>query len=845
MDNLGYVKGTLFAGLLITENQGWAANATAPVKVSNYVIPSVFANALYQGMSVPVFIRYEGDNSTQRSQQKIADAILTIKDNEFRLNQIALSDLPERTELSPQIKSLLNEMQDKSIGDGQRVYINKDASLSLDTRSFYLELTVNRAAMQAAILPRTNMLGESTAQNLSSVLNYSMGSYYNKYENTDSASSYLTLDNTWSLREHHLNFNGSLYGIGTGNQQGKLYRSMYERDYQGRRFAMGMVDTWNLQSIASMSALNSSRIYGISYGNKSSSQTQDNTLALVPVTVFLPAAGEVHVYRDGKLLSIQNFSMGSYELDTSRLPFGIYNVDIQVVVNGRVVSSRTANINKTFARKSSVTGDLSWQNFGGSLEYNKMDYRHKYNINYGTRNTWIAGIAAATSQPWLSGVNLKTTLYGFDNNGVNETEANVIFNNAFSFNQQGLLATDGSWQSTSTFNMSLPDGYGNLWGSRQYSSIGNALPMQQNDYVTVGANANLRKIAPFLGTLSVSRTNNKYTGSTYTNVDYDQSLLANRYATVTLRVGIQNYQYNNHENLRDKYVNIDISIPFSTWLSTGVSSQNGNMLANATLRKSFDNSAITQVGASVSKQIKQNKNDDSRYRSDDYAANGYVSYNTKYNAGTVSVSRSSQHSSNYSLSSQGSVAWTEKNVYVGKGTQTAGLVVNTNFSGKGRMMAQINGQNYPLTGKSNFISLPPYAEYKVELMNDKNSEDSVDIVNGRRNKVVLYPGNVSVINPEVKQLVTVFGRVKDRRGGYYANADIHNHIGKTRTDELGEFAMDVDKRYPVITLVDKFGGICEVDLDLTEAKGAVWVGEIPCEIQQQTASVTGDVKNVY
>ncbi len=161
------------------------------------------------------------------------------------------------------------------------------------------------------------------------------------------------------------------------------------------------------------------------------------------------------------------------------------------------------------------------------------------------------------------------------------------------------------------------------------------------------------------------------------------------------------------------------------------------------------------------------------------------------------------------------------------------------------MMAQINGQNYPLTGKSNFISLPPYAEYKVELMNDKNSEDSVDIVNGRRNKVVLYPGNVSVINPEVKQLVTVFGRVKDRRGGYYANADIHNHIGKTRTDELGEFAMDVDKRYPVITLVDKFGGICEVDLDLREAKGAVWVGEIPCEIQQQTASVTGDIKNVY
>lgn len=845
MSNRAYLKGTLFAGLILTINQGWSANSSAPVKVGNYVIPAVFASALYQGMTVPVFIRYEGDESMQRSQQKIADAILTIKDAEFSLNQITINDLPERTQLSPHIKALLEGLQDKGIGDGQRVMINKNASLTLDTRSFYLELTVSREALQAAILPRTNILGDSTAQDLSSVLNYSLGSYYNKYGNNDNASSYLTLDNTLSLREHHLNINGSLYGIGTGNQQGELYRTMYERDYQGRRLAMGMVDTWNLQSIASMSALNSSRIYGMSYGNKSSTQIEDNTLSLVPVTVFLPAAGEVHIYRDGKLLSIQNFSMGSYELDTSHLPFGIYNVDIQIVVNGRVVGSRTANINKTFSRKSSITGDFSWQMFGGSLEYKKMDYRHHNNINYGQQNTWIAGVAAATRQPWLSGVDLKTTLYGFDQNGVNQTEANVIFNNALSFNQQGLIGTDGSWQSISTANLSLPEGYGNVWMSRQYSAIGDRLPLQQNDYVTVGGTANLKKFGSFLGTLTVSRSNNKYTGNTYTNVDYEQSLLANRYASVSLRAGVQNYQYDSGENLRDKYINIDVSIPFATWFSTGVSSQNGNMLANATLRKRFDNSPVTQVGASLSKQLKQKNENAKGYRSDDYAANGYLGYDTKYNAGTLSVSRSAQRNSNYNLSSQGSLAWTKNTIYAAKGTQSSGLVVNTNFSEQGNMIAQINGQNYPLSGKRNFISLPPYTEYKVELMNDKNSEDSVDIVSGRRSSVVLYPGNVSTINPEIKQLITVFGRVKDSRGGYYANADIHNHIGKTRTDEQGEFAMDVDKRYPVITLTDKFGGLCEADLDLKGAKGAVWMGDISCEIQQQTASLKGNVENVY
>ncbi|HGM5492464.1 TPA: TcfC E-set like domain-containing protein [Serratia fonticola] len=844
MDNLGYVKGTLFAGLLLTVNQAWAASPITPVRVNNYVIPAIFANALYQGMTVPVFIRYAGDNNTQRSQQKIADAILTIKDNEFQLNQVTLSELPERTELSSQLKTLLATLQNKSIGDGNNIYLNKDASLSLDTRSFYIELTVNREAMQAVIIPRTNMLGESTSKQLSSVLNYSIGSYYNKYANTDNASSYLTLDNTWSLREHHLNLNGSVYGIGTGNQKSELYRTMYERDYQGHRFAMGMVDTWNLQSIASMSALNSSRIYGMSFGNKSSSQLEDNTLSLTPITVFLPAAGEVHVYRNDKLLSIQNFSMGSYEIDTSRLPFGIYDVNVQVIVNGRVVSSRTANINKTYARNSSVTGNLSWQLFGGALEYNKMDYRRHSNINYGKKDTWIAGIATATSQPWLSGTNLKTTLYGFDNNGVNETEANFIFSDALSFNQQVLLATDSSWQGISTLNLSVPGGYGNIWSSRQYGHIGDQLPVQQADYFTVGATANLRKIAPFLGTLTVSRTNNKYTNNTYTNLDYDQSLFSNRYASVSLRTGIQSYQYDNDRNLRDKYINIDISIPFSTWLSTGISSQNGNMLANATLRKRFDDSPITDVGVSVSKRIKQNNDSDNSYTSDNYAANGFASYDTKYNAGTVSVSRSSEHSSNVSLSSQGSLAWSQKDFYLGKGGQSAGLVVNTNFSEDSKMIAQINGQPYELSGKSNFINLPPYAEYNVELMNDKNSKDSVDIVSGRRNKLILYPGNVSIINPEIKQLVTVFGRVKNNQGSYYANTDIHNHIGKTRTDNNGEFAMDVDKRYPTITLIDSSGGICEADLDLKNSRGAMWIGEVLCEVQQQTASRTGVVDNV-
>ena len=80
-------------------------------------------------------------------------------------------------------------------------------------------------------------------ESLSNVLNYNFGTYYNDYHNGSSTRSYLTVDNTTSLREHHININGSFYGIGDSNGTSKLYRAMYERDYDGYRLALGMLDT--------------------------------------------------------------------------------------------------------------------------------------------------------------------------------------------------------------------------------------------------------------------------------------------------------------------------------------------------------------------------------------------------------------------------------------------------------------------------------------------------------------------------------------------------------------------------------------------------------------------------
>ncbi len=98
----------------------------------------------------------------------------------------------------------------------------------------------------------------------------------------------------------------------------------------------------------------------------------------------------------------------------------------------------------------------------------------------------------------------------------------------------------------------------------------------------------------------------------------------------------------------------------------------------------------------------------------------------------------------------------------------------------GQISAKINGRIFPLNGKRNYLPLSPYGRYEVELQNSKNSLDSYDIVSGRKSHLTLYPGNVAVIEPEVKQMVTVSGRIRAEDGTLLANARINNHIGRTR-----------------------------------------------------------------
>ncbi|HBX8248768.1 TPA: hypothetical protein MIH49_25120 [Klebsiella pneumoniae] len=636
-----------------------SAAAAGAQQIGGVIIPQAFSQALQDGMSVPLYIHLAGSQST-RDDQRIGSAFIWLDGGQLRVRQIQLEESEGNASVSEQTRQQLIGLANAPFSEALTIPLTDSAQLDLSLRQLLLQLVVKREALGTVLRSRSEDIGQSSVNTLSSNLSYNLGVYNNQMRNGGSnTSSYLSLNNVTALREHHVVLDGSLYGIGSGQQDSELYKAMYERDFAGHRFAGGMLDTWNLQSLGPMTAISAGKIYGLSWGNQASSTVFDNSQSATPVIAFLPAAGEVHLTRDGRLLSVQNFAMGNHEVDTRGLPYGIYDVEVEVIVNGRVVSKRTQRVNKLFSR-----------------------------------------------------------------------------------------------------------------GRGAFGSLG-------------------------------------------------------------LRAGIQRYNNGDSSANTGKYIALDLSLPLGNWFSAGMTHQNGYTMANLSARKQFDEGTIRTIGANLSRAISGDTGDDKTL-----SGGAYAQFDARYASGTLNVNSAADGYVNTNLTASGSVGWQGKNIAAsGRTDGNAGVIFNTGLEDDGQISARVNGRIFPLSGKRNYLPLSPYGRYEVELQNSKNSLDSYDIVSGRKSHLTLYPGNVAVIEPEVKQMVTVSGRIRAEDGTLLANARINNHIGRTRTDENGEFVMDVDKKYPTIDF--SYGGnkTCEVALELSQARGAVWVGDVVCSGLSSWAAV--------
>lgn len=85
---------------------------------------------------------------------------------------------------------------------------------------------------------------------------------------------------------------------------------------------------------------------GIMVGSSDALRVDTGGASVYPVYVTAGRDGVVEIYRDGALIATQSVVAGMQELNTRRLPGGIYDVELRVLEDGRVVSQESATIHK-------------------------------------------------------------------------------------------------------------------------------------------------------------------------------------------------------------------------------------------------------------------------------------------------------------------------------------------------------------------------------------------------------------------------------------------------------------------------------------------------------------------
>lgn len=343
------------------------ADTATPLRIANVLIPASFTQALQDGLAVPVRLQYaDASHQIDRlTDEAIGNATLLLQDGKLHLLNIDFSVGQQQALLNDKLTAMLASEQMRTFSADGTLLIDDNASMQLDLVAMLLTIRVSRAAFGQAQQQDDRITLTPTVDTLTGVHRYNLGYSFARNRNGGhSDSNFLQLDSMVGAGSHHLAMNASLYNLGEPEQSGDIYRAMYERDFDDRRVAAGMVSTWDLQTLGVVTGLTTGRIYGASYGNQAQSRMQNANQSTTPIQVFMPANGEVRVYRDGRLIGLQNLAIGNQNIDTSSFPSGVYNVTVEIYVDGRLTDTSTQRVTKLGSRMG-FTQEWGWQWWGG------------------------------------------------------------------------------------------------------------------------------------------------------------------------------------------------------------------------------------------------------------------------------------------------------------------------------------------------------------------------------------------------------------------------------------------------------------------------------------------------
>ncbi|WP_196491506.1 TcfC E-set like domain-containing protein [Burkholderia diffusa] len=784
----------------IAVEQPAESRAAGELRVGKFSFPENLLGSLEQGIEVPVRVKTAaGSEEAGKASIKYAGGDITLTD--FALSKIKL------TEASKQQIAALQGKPLSVVAEATPAAATPDTILAeFNLRTFEVLAQLPEEAYAAEGEARSFALADSTEKHLSGVLNYDVSGVKNA---RSEANGYLHVKSVTGYGVYHAYVDGD---VRTDSDM-SLYEARIERDFKGFNVTGGYLGTWAMSALGQTTFLPGGKFFGISAGNTARSEINDGSLARTPLFAFMPASGEVQIYRDGKLINVQRVSIGNQEIDTRSLPVGSYAVRVDVVVNGRVVSSKAEQVYKP---GNGGTGkDTQYQFFGGQYIANGV-------YGQGSVAEPLIGASGKTSTRF-------GTFHGSSYYFHGLAAAELRYQRNFKYGSLGIdtgLTTDGGFR----LNANGAANYGPVSGWVNHmvttgSSPRNGVYNQRT--TSFGGNVNVAQVFGWKKSASLGVSASVYQGSNQDyRLDWNQDIYTNKWMRVSLSGG-QMFSRNSQPGRtwnKAFYVGLNASFSFGDGGIDYSRSRDSEQIGAHIGWKPTQVDGLDYVSAGVnhSRALNGGRGNASSTQAN-MSAQGH---NSLFGwQGNLSLDDTGDLSG--TAAAQGTVGWNVNGIGFTSKRGESGVIVGVDKAARGQLELTSEGNRQLLGGRSTFVPLTGYKAHTVQIRTRRDTPENFDIQDGEA-KLVLYPGNVASIRPKVRRLVTVFG-VLTENGTIRPNTEIQNHIGKTVTDAAGGFVIDVDSSYPSIQYQTDSGGTCKIDFDLSAAQGALWVNEVSCE----------------
>ncbi len=593
----------------------------------------------------------------------------------------------------------------------------------------------------------------------------------------------------------------------------------WQRDMPGWQYEVGSFRSPG----RSIAFLGERDIIGARVGTSLDTRADLDTAEATPIYLFLNQRSRVDIRRDGQLLDSRFYDAGNQQLDTTRLPDGAYDIEVQVH-DGSDQDSQQRYFFVRSARLPPLDQPLSF------LEIGSLAQTGDRAVPEPGFNLWLrTGIA-------------KRFVANF---GV-ETE--LVQNAGTTLLQGGVFLFGRGWQlEAGLLGSSRSDRGYSVRGTVRRGETAVGLDLRR---VRAASDADVADVfdpvpqsytqgsftlsLPLLEGRFIARAQLDQRGTDGSNtalgVSYSRSLLrraglmvdlnidATRDPTDSmLRIGIRGYW-------RRDQTTVSVKPHIAARLSDNSNSGNSStkLLLDARATRNNLETDFGEIDSSVftasdidTRTIGVGASSESTF--------GYGNVDLQHTNGLDSDRLSYTANARFSVISDN-----KKMAWGGQRSDLSAVVLDFSGDADTNFAVLVDQQPAGLvqSDKRNVIGLRPYRTYEITLV--PRGETFVDF-DQRVRSVTLYPGNVATLQYEANAVTVVVGQIVDRSRLPVANARIDGIAGYAGTDENGWFQIEIAGAQP-LTIRRADQEPCRVELPLLEAeRGIAVVNTLVCQ----------------